>query len=90
MSVDVLKDFFYKFLDLDHWNSKEEDKAQVEKLMTRINEISNIILEQSNETDKTKVKALQEKFKSFSYFYSNLDQRTEISNDASTLSDDSD
>jgi cyclin H len=90
MSVDVLKDFFYKFLDLDQWNSREEDKEQVEKLMTRINEISNIILEQSNETDKTKVKALQEKAKAFENFYRNLDQRTDISNDASALSDDSD
>uniref|UniRef100_A0AC34GQ95 Uncharacterized protein n=1 Tax=Panagrolaimus sp. ES5 TaxID=591445 RepID=A0AC34GQ95_9BILA len=109
MSVDVLKDFFYKFLDLDQWNSREEDKEtqgffhlfyvkyinaihffRLEKLMARIDEISKIILEQSNETDKVKVKALQEKARAFESFYRNLDQRTDISNDASTLSDDSD
>ena len=90
MSVDVLKDFFYKFLDLDQWNSSNEEKEQVEKLMNRIIDISTLILKQSAEVDKTKVKALQLKACSFENFSRNLNQPLPAQTEATNFSDDSD
>ena len=92
MSIDVLKDFFYKFLDLDQWNSRDEDKEQVEKLMRRINEISSLIMEQSQEVDKSKIAALQVKAGNFENFFHNLGARNvaQQQSEPNNFSDDSD
>lgn len=93
MSIEVLKDFFYKFLDLDQWNSRDEEKEQVEKLMKRINEIAGLIMEQSQEVDRNEVIALQTKAREFENFFHNLGSRSDSQQqetEAGNFSDDSD
>uniref|UniRef100_A0A7E4VG97 CYCLIN domain-containing protein n=1 Tax=Panagrellus redivivus TaxID=6233 RepID=A0A7E4VG97_PANRE len=45
-SVEILKDFFYRFLDLDAFNSREEDREQVQKVLNHVGAICDMVLQQ--------------------------------------------
>uniref|UniRef100_A0A7E4VEA2 Cyclin_C_2 domain-containing protein n=1 Tax=Panagrellus redivivus TaxID=6233 RepID=A0A7E4VEA2_PANRE len=44
--VEILKDFLYRFLDLDEANCSEEDREQAQKVLSRVNTIFDMVLEQ--------------------------------------------
>ncbi|KAE9555951.1 hypothetical protein FO519_000807 [Halicephalobus sp. NKZ332] len=94
-SQDLLNDFLYKFLDLDPWNSREEEKQQVMKLLKKIESVVTVVLEQSASVIPQTVTVLQNKVKSLSAFLkTKLEPKMkaipEAPTDNGVMSDDSD
>ena len=90
-----MNDFLYKFLDLDPWSSKEEEKQQVMKLLKKIESVITVVIEQSVPVIPQMVTVLQNKVKAWNMFYTTrlepkMKATPETPMDNGVMSDDSD
>uniref|UniRef100_A0AC34Q9Y1 Cyclin-like domain-containing protein n=1 Tax=Panagrolaimus sp. JU765 TaxID=591449 RepID=A0AC34Q9Y1_9BILA len=90
----LLKDFLYKFLDLDPWTSKDEEKQQVDKLLRRIEEVKRLVITQSNPMPQETYESTANRMKAFTSFLCILEKRMSAAPDTPMetggMSDDSD